>query len=487
MDRNLLGTPRQFPGSAEGEIRARYLSRIGLYSYKVNSYVPNLVPLFTDSGTSEDIRLIRERSQGFHATDVVVSTDPLHLGTGSIESSILNLTTATLGVGTLAIPYAFYNSGILVALILLLFLAWLSVSSIKEIISSLNATEKHSFEEVTCMLFGRKWTILFEICILTFCFGTAVGYHVTIADIGLSVTERYLINFRDNSLVSFFLLSRSGFLVTITSAVLLPLSLFDKVAELRYTCFLGVGCVIGMVIIVASRLFIDGVSPDIMDNWIYALLPRGAWEATSSMGILTFAFCSQPNVPTIFYELGDRTIAGMTKAVNGSVVLCLIIYTLIGLSGFLQFGANTASSVILNLQPDFFEGRMVVVFAYALMAFAVCMSFPLNIFPIKLTFEQLFIEFGIRNINAAVRVVVVTSVILSLGCAVFIPKVSTIFDLIGNTVGSLICFVFPPVLYIKILSLGAPLFCRRSLKAWIVLLVGCALLCVGLSTSLGFI
>jgi len=486
MDRNLL-TPRLVPErTTEQEIRTRYLRRVGLYAHKVNSFVPNLVPLFSDSTTSQDIQLTRQRSLDVGLGD---TSDELESydATGSIESSILNLTTATLGVGTLAIPYAFFNAGIVITLVLLLFQAWLSISSIKQIVSCLNATEKHSFEEITCMLFGRKMTVLFELSILTFCFGTAVSYHITIADIGLAVTQRLFIDYHDNTLVAYFLLSRSGFLLTITSFVLLPLSLFDRVAELKVTCFLGVSCVIGMVGIVVVRLVLDGISPDIVNDWRVIMWPRGVYQLISSIGILTFAFCSQPNVPTIFYEMQDRSISRMSTAVSRAVGLCLLIYVAIGLSGFLQFGTSTASSVIVNLQVDFFAGRTVVGMAYAFMAFAVCMSFPLNIFPIKLTFEQLMIEAGKSHIDFYVRIVTVISVIFSLICAVYIPNVSMIFDLIGTTVGALICFIFPPMLYIRILSLGAPIFCRRSFKAWIVLSIGIVLLCLGFLNSLGLL
>jgi proton-coupled amino acid transporter len=462
----------------------------------VHSFVPNLVPLFVEPNEEEffsrDLEMTRSRSQLMieEESDVTTEADSSSdssswLAPGSIPSSILNLTTATLGVGTLSIPSAFYNAGLVISLLFLLLQAFLSVASIKQIILSINATEKPSFEEVTMLLFGKGTTILFELSVLGFCFGSAIAYHITIADIGLAVMEKFLGDFSSNYLVSSFLLTRSGFLIVVTSLILLPLSLSDKLAELRYTCLIGVLCVVGLVLIVLIQLCVQGIDPLLdFDSFLW---PRNLQGAVGAVGIFTFALCSQPNVPSIFSELDNRSIHRMGSAVNKAVLLCVTVYTTIGIAGVLQWGPMTASSAIINLEPAFFQDDVLVIVAYAAMMFSVCMSYPLNIYPIKITCEQILMEMGSRNVSMWTRIVAIITVALSLLCAVWIPKVSVVFDIIGTTAGCLICFILPASLYLKMLSLGGGLFCRRARKAWVVLVCGCIFFSLGVMSYFGLI
>jgi len=488
MERTLLGDPRdaQLRENLSAIIRSRYLQRVGLYSHKVNSYVPYLAPLLLPELDNRDPMTARQCLISINEMTGLETHSSSHAGflaPGSINSSIVNLTTATLGVGTLAIPFALYNAGLLLFMSFLIVQAWLSMTSIRQIISALNTTELHSFEEVSCVLFGRKFTALVEVSILLFCFGTAVSYHITIGDLGLAICEKL---FDSNNQTWFFtsiLLTRTGFLCTVTVLVLLPLCMYDKITELRFTCLIGLGCILMTVVVVVYGLFNDGISPEVTSNLSNFLFPREFHQVMSALGILTFAFCSQPNVPTIFYELEDRSIAKMTSAVSRATGLCMSVYITMGLAGVCRFASRTAPSVIGNLEQEFLAGNTGVVMAYCLLVFAVSMSFPLNVFPIKLTFEQLFIHAGIQNIFVASRLVAVFVVLLSLVCAIAIPNVSTIFDLIGTTVGSLICFVLPAAIYLKILSLSRSLLCRRARKAWIVLITGSILLIAGTATS----
>ena len=337
------------------------------------------------------------------------------------------------------------------------------------------------------LLFGKKATILFEVCVLGFCFGSAVAYHITIADIGLAVMEKIFGGYRDTFIVSYFLLSRSGVLVLITAAVLLPLSLSDKLAELRYTCLVGVLCVIGLVGIVLIQLCLDGVHPLVQEDWHSILWPRGLHGVIGAIGIFTFALCSQPNVPSIFSELEDRSIRRMGSAVKRAVGLCFIVYMTMGVAGALQWGPTTSSSAIINLGPQFFDGSFIIIVAYASMMFSVCMSYPLNVYPIKITFEQILMEVGSTNEDLWTRVVSVGTVAASLLCAIYIPKVSVIFDIIGTTAGCIICFILPASLYLKILSLSGGLFCRRAGKAWVVLGCGCVFFLLGTISYFGYI
>ena len=487
MDRTLLeraSSAAVFPSS-----RSHHVDAERPFAERTASYIPNLNPLFdpVDSVSVECLQGNASRLLTGYSEDIGPELPQSLVPAGSIRSSIINLTTATLGVGTLAIPSAFANAGLVLSVGMLLIQAWLGFTSIKQLISSFNVLEKSGFEEVIMTLFGRRLAMIFEVSILFFCFGAAVAYHITIADIGIAISTKLLCDYSDNPFIAAVFLGRPGFLCLVTSCILLPLSLYKRIAELRFTCLIGVCCVIGLVLVVCVEFYSQGLHPSIRDDWTSILWPRGFRGVVSSLGIITFAFCSQPNVPTIFADLHSKSIRRMNMAVSRALALCVIVYLVIGTAGFLQWGPQTSSSVIVNLQPEFFQGKFLVLVGYLAMGVAVCMAFPLNIFPLKFTVEQLSVEMQVQNTELIVRIATIITVLLSLTCAIFVPNISVIFDVVGVTAGAFICFICPAGIFLRILSLGGGTFHRRAIKAWIVLSCGIAVMTVGTVTSLGLL
>ncbi|EER07014.1 amino acid transporter, putative [Perkinsus marinus ATCC 50983] len=108
---------------------------------------------------------------------------------GGIWSSIFNLTTATLGAGVLSLPYAFRSSGYLVASLCLLGCAILSNITIGYIQECMDVSRCQTFEKLafSCSpnpVWGRRFALFTIISVITFCFGAAVGYLITIGQIG---------------------------------------------------------------------------------------------------------------------------------------------------------------------------------------------------------------------------------------------------------------------------------------------------------------
>ncbi|EER00925.1 amino acid transporter, putative [Perkinsus marinus ATCC 50983] len=121
--------------------------------------------------------------------DLQVSTNkftPIHI---NLRSSIFNLTTATLGAGVLSLPYAFRSSGYLVASLCLLVCAILSNITIGYIQECMDVSRCQTFEKLafSCSpnpVWGRRFALFTIISVITFCFGAAVGYLITIGQIG---------------------------------------------------------------------------------------------------------------------------------------------------------------------------------------------------------------------------------------------------------------------------------------------------------------
>ena len=99
---------------------------------------------------------------------------------GGIFASIFELLSATLGAGTLSLPFAFRVSGVGLAGILMLIGALAAYYSIHLLVLCSDITRKRSYEEMTRVVFGRKVEILLDISIIIFAWGSTVGYLVAI-------------------------------------------------------------------------------------------------------------------------------------------------------------------------------------------------------------------------------------------------------------------------------------------------------------------
>jgi hypothetical protein len=95
---------------------------------------------------------------------------------GTVRGSVFNLCSATLGAGTLALPYAFSKTGVIVGTVMLIVAGLATIFSIELLIKCREATGLLSYEEMTVALFGKRVGLLVDLNIIIFCFGTSVAY-----------------------------------------------------------------------------------------------------------------------------------------------------------------------------------------------------------------------------------------------------------------------------------------------------------------------
>jgi hypothetical protein len=172
--------------------------------------------------------------------------DDEFLAVGSLKASVFALITATLGAGSLSLPYAFGSSGIAMGLLLLAVIGVASHYTIHFLVCSLSVRELSSYEELAVACGGRTLGIITECSIILFCFGTAVGYLITLSRI-LSTVVRSSFGFHGVSDV--------GELLVVSVFVLLPLCLTERVGELRWSCIVGVASVGLVTLIVVYHFF----------------------------------------------------------------------------------------------------------------------------------------------------------------------------------------------------------------------------------------
>eukprot|EP00928_Gymnodinium_smaydae_P031838 TRINITY_DN23241_c0_g1_i2.p1 TRINITY_DN23241_c0_g1~~TRINITY_DN23241_c0_g1_i2.p1 ORF type:complete len:401 (-),score=42.83 TRINITY_DN23241_c0_g1_i2:217-1419(-) len=367
-------------------------------------------------------------------------------------------------------------------------LCGLSIMSIKVIVQLVEVSRKDTYEEIAKAAFGPWYALFVETNIILFCFGTAVAYMITVGQISHQILDAVM-PIVDGDLsgpVAWWqaFVEPNTVLCVITFMVLLPLSMLDAINDLRFTSFLGVGCIIYLIAVVLYVFAVNGTSSSLVDDSGFTgIEPKGGILGCFQMVALAiFAFCCQPNVPSVYTELEQRSFHKMEKVSTCSMSLCLGVYLLMGVVGFLAFGEDTRGNVLSNLQPLLCECDLIVVSGFACMAFAVTMAFPLNIFPIRFAVEVALFYHKPHLNNRIVRsAIAIVAVVLCFVVAVSIPEINLIFELIGATTGSFVCFISPGLLFCKL----APgrLFSRLKFNALVLVVAGSVFLVLGTYSS----
>lgn len=395
-----------------------------------------------------------------------------------MRSSVVNITAAALGAGALSLPRAMYYSGILWGPLLMLVLAALSILSIRMVVQLVELSGKSSYEEIAKAAFGPGFALLVEVNIVLFCFGTAVAYMITVGQISHQVLDAVF-----GDVLSGTLLQPNTVLMLTTLVILLPLSLLDSINDLRFASLAGVSCILYLICVVGYVFSRSHISPTL--RGLEALEPKGGITGIFKMLSLSiFAFCCQPNVPSIYTELEQRSYKRMQKVSLRAMLLCCFVYLLMGVTGFLAFGENTNGNVLGNLQPMLCANDWIVRSGVAGMAFAVTMAYPLNIFPIRFSVETaLFYHKPQLDLPGMRTGIAVAAVACSLVVAIALPQINLVFELIGATTGSFVCFLGPGLLFHRLVP--GHICARRVafLAALLLMVVGLVFLVLGTYSS----
>ncbi|KAF4728692.1 Solute carrier 38 member, partial [Perkinsus olseni] len=366
----------------------------------------------------------------------------------------ITLCKATLGAGSLALPGSIMSTGIPISILLLIVLGILSMISINMIVRAQTHSRMDTFEELVRSYFNNLTGYLFEVAMVIFCFGTAVAYLITVADLLIPVFAKAFGPDAADQAYAYPFLNRPIFTVII-AVVLLPMCLVNRINNIRWVSMAGVLSIFILAICVFYVFIKRGVSVD--------LTPAAVWLPTHGFGPVIgaisgyiFAYVCQTNVPQIYSELNPRNESTMRVVSVLSVSLCFVTYLTIGVFGFLTYGPATEGSIVKNMTQDFNDGDVFVAVAFILMALAVLAAYPLNIFPIRASMKA-----TIRGITGkrgpfqwwVGPLIVIISIIFSVVVAIYLPDVQTVLYFVGSVTGSYIVYVVP----------GG--FCVRLLKA----------------------
>ncbi|XP_065898646.1 putative sodium-coupled neutral amino acid transporter 10 isoform X2 [Dysidea avara] len=169
--------------------------------------------------------------------------------------------------------------------------------------------------------------------------------------------------------------------------------------------------------------------------------------------IFALAFACHPQLLIIYDAHPDPTVSRMTSIISNSVHLIGSMYSLVAFGGYMTFFVDHVDGDVLsNFYPTLFSQLIKLGFALS-----VVVSFPLVIFPCRVSINSLVSQIQQMPLEAPVRIpqgkfmaITIFITFSTLFVAILLPHIETVLALNGATVGSLISYVYPAAIFLSV-------------------------------------
>jgi len=293
-----------------------------------------------------------------------------------------------------------------------------------------------TYRGICSSAFGPRSGRIVDFLIATNSFFVCVAYQILVADFLQKAVH---------GLFGWDSVSRSVLIWASTLTMTLPLSHVRDLSPLQYTSIMGLGIIALVYLYVVSDFFqnFDVARLNLGSNLVR--IDKGIF---STLFLCTETFQAHYNAPKFFKELGFDLCAHIYTTVV-SFSAAFLLYSSFAVAGLGLFGPDILGNVLRNYPV---QGNNAILLVWLGMSFAIIFTYPLVFTTGRDSLISLVPQLRrmTKRHPRQMHVLLTCSVVAvtaTVGC--FVDDVSRVTEFLGATVGSVLCWILPAVVYLK--------------------------------------
>jgi len=362
---------------------------------------------------------------------------PSSRGTAGVGRAVFLLIKAFVGTGILFLPKAFYNGGMVFSIVVMLFVAALSLWSYLLLVRAReHCTGPASFGDIAEQTMGTKMRFLVQTSIAISQLGFVCAYMIFIAE-----NIHHFISNVTRCTVDLSI----GVCILMQLAVFIPFALIRRIEKLGFATIIAEVCILfglGYIYYYDIKVIVEkGVAPSVA-----AFNPN---DFAMFIGTAVYSFEGIGLVIPITESM--RNPEKFPRVLWITLVIVAVLFTSVGSLSYAAFGSDIKTMVTMNLP----QGSAIVHAIQIIYAFAIVLSVPLQLFPAITILEKGCFGYNRSGRNSLVwkwsknafRVGLLgVCVAVSWAGANDLDK---FVSLIGSFACIPLCFIYPPLFHWK--------------------------------------